>query len=161
MQSRLRNLQRIAGVYRAVQHAQAVELEQAAAALHEAESLIAQQKAQAERSSVAGRAALDVGDHVDWQMHESQKQFTEWNAEGLNELRSRREALMVEAAESYREAKRQLEQMESVLRELRSKLQVERGHAAQRESDDRFLSQRWWNAKSRLRVLAEKTPTGE
>ena len=161
MQSRLRNLQRIAGVYRAVQHAQAVELEQAAAALHEAESLIAQQKAQAERSSVAGRAALDAGDHVDWQMHESQKQFTEWNAEGLNELRSRREALMVEAAESYRDGKRQLEQMESVLREMRSELQVERGHAAQRESDDRFLSQQWWKAKSQLRVLAEKTPTGE
>lgn len=144
---RLRALNRIALVYVAVKHAQALALEQAAASLREAEALIAQQKAQAKRSDVEGRVALDAGDHVNWQMHESQKHFTEWNAEGLIGLRTRREALMIEAAEIYRGGRMQLEQMESVLRELRSKLEMERAHSAQRESDDRFLSRQWWDAR--------------
>jgi hypothetical protein len=147
MQSRLKALQRIALAYMAMKHAQALSLEQAAAAVRETESLIERQKTQARRSDVAGREALDAGEHVAWRMHESQKQFTEWNAEGLVGLREQREALMFEAAEVYRAGRMQLEQMESVLRELRSKLDVERAHKAQRESDDRFLSQQWWRAR--------------
>ncbi len=152
MQSRVEGLQRIALVYRAVKHEQALELERAAAALREAEEMIARQEAQAKRSSIEGKAALDAGDHVDWQMHESQRHFTEWNAAELVGLRERREALMLEAAEAYRAGRMQLEQMESVLRELRSKLEMERAHDAQRESDDRFLSRQWWDAKGESHI---------
>jgi hypothetical protein len=157
MQKRLKGLQRIAVVYVAVKHAQSLALEQAAAALREAEERIAEQRAQAERSRVEGKAALDAGEHVDWQMHESQKQFTERNAATLMELRQRRETLMLEAAETYRAGRMQLEQMESVLRDLRSKAELQRAHIAQRESDDRFLSRQWWAARegSVIEVIGE------
>ena len=148
MQTRLKGLQRVAVVYMAMKHAQAQAVEQAAAALREAELLIERQRAQVKRSSLEGRVALDAGDHVDWQMHESQKEFTEWNAEGLLGLRERREASMLQAVADYRAADMQLEQMENVLRELRSKLEVERSHVDQREADDRFLARRWWDARS-------------
>lgn len=144
MQARLKALQRIALVYMAIKHAQALSLEQAAAAVREAESFIDQQKMQVRRSDVAGREALDAGEHSAWQMHESQKHFTNWNAAELVQLRERRKAVMLEAAEEYKAGRMQLEQMESVLRDLRSKLDVDLAHRAQREADDRFLSQRWW-----------------
>jgi len=143
---RLKGLERVAVVYAAVRHAQALSLEQAAAALGEAESLLARQREQAARQGAEGRAALDVGDSADWRMHESEKQFTEWNAGALLDLRARREAALLDAVESYRAGRMQLEQMESVLRELRSKRDRERAHSAQRESDDRFLSRQWWDA---------------
>jgi len=147
VRKRLKGLERVALVYAAVKHAQALSLEQRAAALHQTELLIAQQREQAARLSAEGRAALDAGDSLDWQMHESEKHFAEWNAGSLLELRARREALMLEAAETYRAGRMQLEQMESVLRELRSKRDLERAHNAQRESDDRFLSRQWWDAR--------------
>lgn len=153
MQARLKALQRIASVYMAVKHAQALSLEQAAAAAREAESLLEGQKMRIRHSQFAGREALDAGEYLTWQMHEAQKQFAAWNARGLVGLRERREASMFEAAEVYRAGRMQLEQMESVLRELRSKLDVERAHKAQRESDDRFLSQRWWQGR-----IAKATP---
>jgi hypothetical protein len=137
----------VALVYAAVKHAQALSLEQRAGALREAELLLARQREQTARLNAEGRAALDAGDSLDWQMHESEKHFTEWNAESLFELRARREAQMLEAAETYRAGRMQLEQMESVVRELRSKRDLERAHQAQRESDDRFLSRQWWDAR--------------
>lgn len=147
MQSRLKGLERIALVYMAVKHAQALSLEQASASLHNAEAMIEQQKAQARRSDAEGRDALRAGDYLGWQMQESQKQFTEWNVEGLIDLGRRREALMLEAAEAYRAGRLQLEQMESVLRDLRLKLDLEHAHDMQRESDDRFLARRWWDSR--------------
>ena len=42
----------------------------------------------------------------------------------------------------------QLEQMESVLRGVRSQLQADLNRKVQRESDDRFLAQRWWREPS-------------
>ena len=148
MQSRLKSFERVALVYMAVKHAQALALEQAAAALREAEAGIAGQRAEAERLSLEGGIAIAAGDDVDWRMYESQRQFTEWNAEELVVLKERREALMLEANEAYRTGRMELEQMETVLRELRSKRDLERAHRAQRESDDRFLSRQWWDARS-------------
>jgi hypothetical protein len=147
MQKRLKGLERVALVYAAVKHAQALSLEQAAGALGEAESLLARQREQAARQGAEGRSALEAGDALDWRMHESERQFTEWNADALRDLRARREAVLLEAVETYRAGRMQLEQMESVLRELRSKRDLERAHTAQRESDDRFLSRQWWDAR--------------
>jgi len=160
VQRRLKGLQRVALVYAAVKHAQGLALEQAAGALREAESLVARQRAQAARLHAEGRAALDAGDSLDWKMHESEKHFTEWNADALLQLRARREALMLEAAETYRSGRMQLEQMESVLRELRSKLELERAHNAQRESDDRFLSRQWWDARGGATVNSTDQVSG-
>jgi hypothetical protein len=157
MQTRLQGLQRIAMVYIAVKHAQALALEQAAASLREAETRIAEQRTQARRSSAEGRAALDAGDDIGWRIEESQRRFAEWNAEDLAALRHKREALVAEATEVYRTGRMQLEQMESVLRELRKKHDLDRAHRMQRESDDRFLARQWWDERERLRKDASES----
>ena len=144
MQTRQKSLQRIALLYTAVKHAQALKLEQAAAAVRAAESIIAQRERQAMQSSAAARAALDDGQHLEWRMQASQTQFTEWNAQALLGLKRQREALMLEAEESYRGKSMQLEQIESVLRELRLTSDTEQARRMQRDGDDRFLAQQWW-----------------
>jgi len=143
----LKGLERVALVYAAVKHAQALSLEQAAAALGEADSLLARQREQTARLSAGGRAALEAGDSLDWRIYESERNFTEWNSDALLNLRARREAAVLEAVETYRAGRMQLEQMESVLRELRAQLETELAHNAQRESDDRFVSRQWWDAR--------------
>jgi len=157
MRTRLQGLQRIATVYIAVKHAQALALEQAAAALRETETRIAEQWTRARRSSAEGREALNAGDDMGWRIEESQRQFAAWNAEDLAGLRQRREALVAEATEVYRTGRMQLEQMESVLRELRKKQDMDRAHRTQRESDDRFLSRQWWDERERLRKDASES----
>ena len=152
MQTRIKELQRIARVYMAVEHAQSLSLEQAVAAVREAESLIKQRRQQVAQSDVAARTALHQGQHVAWRLHASQAHFTAWNTEGLMRLGRRRQAVMLEAAEAYRTARMQLEQMGSVLRRLDLKASSEREHRMQRESDDRFLSQCWWRERSAARV---------
>ena len=155
MQARLRGLQRIAAVYAAMNHAQSLSLEEASGALREAESRIDQQRSQMGRTSAAGRAALVAGEHEEWKIHESQNQFTELNTESLVELRRRREALLFEAAEGYRAASMRLEQMESVVREVRSQMQTDVNRRAQRESDDRFAARRWWQEQT-TGILGER-----
>jgi phosphatidate phosphatase PAH1 len=157
MRSRVQGLQRIALVYMAVKHAQALAVEQAAASLRETETVIAEHRSQAERSSVRGHERLDAGDDVGWRMEESQRQIAEWNTEELIAVRKKREALVVEATELYRAGRMQLEQMESVLRELRKTKHLESARMTQRESDDRFLARQWWDERERLRKAASES----
>ncbi len=152
MRARLQGLQRIAVVYTALKHAKELALEEAAAALHTVESKIEQQRLQVRRTSVWGRAALSAGAHEEWKIHESQNQLTERNTEALLDLRRRREKLLFEAAEVYRAGTMQLEQMESVLRALRVRLQADVNRKSQRESDDRFLARGWWQEQAAARA---------
>lgn len=155
MRTRLQGLQRIAQMYMAVKHVQATALQQAAASLRDAESRIALQQEREGRSVSAGNAALDAGEHIEWLMHTSQRRIGERNAEALHELRKRREASMLEAIESYSESRIRFEQMERLLRELRSQRRIEQERTAQLQSDDRFLSRRWWSDRSAARVAAD------
>jgi hypothetical protein len=157
MRTRLQGLQRIALVYVAVKHAQALALEQAASALRETEATIAEQRERARRSRAEGREALAAGDDMTWRIDESQGRFAEWNAEDLAAMRKKRQALVAEATEVYRTGRMQSEQMESVLRELRRKQEDDRAHRAQRESDDRFLARQWWDERERLRKNASES----
>lgn len=161
MRTRLQGLERIAVVYKATQHAHTLGLEQAAAALRQAESWVGQQREWARRSSVAGKAALGAGDQLEWRMQEAQRRLSEWNTERLFELKLRREALMREAAEAYRAGRMQLEQMESVLRELRAKSELEASRRAQRDSDDRFLARRWWHTQGGASIVLDGEIHGE
>jgi len=157
MRSRVQGLQRIALVYMAVKHAQALALEQAAGSLRETETVIAEHRSQAQRSSARGHERLDAGDDAGWRMEESQRQIAEWNTEDLVAQRKKREALLAEATELYRAGRMQLEQMESVLRELRRTQHAESARRTQRESDDRFLARQWWDERERQRKAASES----
>ncbi len=148
--SRLKSIERLASLYRAMNHAEEMSLEQAVATLREAEMRIESQREQLNRSSREGHEALDAGDHARWQIHEAQQEFIEWRFEDLLELRKRRELLMREATESYKASRMQLEQMESLLRDTRSQRDLEQARVDQRESDDRYLSRQRWLAKRGL-----------
>lgn len=144
MNTRLQALDRLRALYGVVTHMHSVALEQAAAAVRDAEQRIEAQHELARRSSVAGRVALRDADKPGWMIEESQRGFAVRDAELLGGLLEEREVSMLAAAELYRANRLQLEQMLSVLKGLRSTLERERAHREQRDSDDRFLSRLRW-----------------
>ena len=147
MESRLRSLGRIAALYQLMEYAHGVELDQARAALHEAETSIRERADAATRLETAGYEALLVGDRDEWQLDQSQIEFLEWNAEAIEALRASREVALREAAEVYQASRMQLEKMQSVLNEARQSAAREQERAEQRASDDRYLSRRRWQTR--------------
>jgi hypothetical protein len=147
MKTRLETLHRLRALYGVVAHMHGVVLEQAAAAVRDAEERIDGRHAMARRASAAGLAALGEGDTPEWRMQESQRGFSEQDAEWLAGLRERRKAAVRSAAELYRANRMQLEQMQSLIQGLRETLDRERTRREQMESDDRFLSRQRWRER--------------
>lgn len=148
MKSRLKALGRLAAVYQIVEHVNGISLDKARASLHETQATIRDRQAAALRLSAASHEALRAGDLQEWLLDQSQIEFTQWDAETLELLRQRREAVMREAADVYQASRMQLEQLESVLDEVRAGVQLEAERAEQRASDDRYLSRQRWEERA-------------
>ena len=147
MKTRVETLDRLRALYGVVTHMHGVALEQAAGAVRDAEDRIADETARMSQSNIEGLAALNAGDKPEWMMQRAQLAFSERDAELLIGLRERREVAMLTAAELYQANRLQLEQMQSVLKSLRSTIERERAHREQRDSDDRFLSRQRWRER--------------
>jgi hypothetical protein len=161
MHSRLKSLDRLAAVYRVLEHANGVSLDRARAALHDVETRIREREAFASRLEMASHEALETGDVNEWLLDQSEIEFTQWNTPVLEEMRLQREAAMREAAEIYQASRMQFEQMQSVVDEVRAAVALEQERAEQRESDDRYLSRQRWQLRDeqQRRVRAERSTT--
>ncbi len=153
MQSRANTLERIRSLYGVMTHVRELALHHAGAAVHEAETYIAEQKAMVKRLSEESLIALDGGDSQGWQMYESQRTFMQRDATRLVALRDEREAETEAAKQLYQEQRMQLEQIESVVDGLRLKMAVAHSRREQQDSDDRFLMrQRWLGRRAQSRM---------
>ena len=158
MSARLKALQRLAALYNVLEHANGVTLDQARGALHEVEARIRDREDAALRLSELGNAALREGELQEWLIDQSQIAFTQWNADALEALRREREAAMRQAAEVYQASRMQLEQMQSVVDEVRASVELEKERSEQRSSDDRYLSRQRWEIRGdeRRKAHAER-----
>jgi hypothetical protein len=144
MSSRVKTLERLAALYKVVEHANGIALDQARGALHDVEARIREQTAAASRLDEASREALRRCELDEWQLDQSEREFAEWNRAAFEGLRQSREEAMRSAAEVYQASRMQLEQIESVLGKVRSLLAAQKERLEQRASDDRFLSRQRW-----------------
>lgn len=163
MRARLKALGRLAALYEIVEHANGVTLDQARGALHEVESRIRERAMTASRLMASSEEALRAGELREWQLDRSQIEFCQWNRQALEDLRMRGEATMREAAEVYQASRMRLEQIESVLREVRSGVALEEERTEQRAADDRYLSRQRWQIRGaqRRNVSAERSAASE
>jgi hypothetical protein len=150
MRDRMKTLERLASLYKAVEHTNGVTLDHARAAVHFAETKIREQEEFVEQLGEDGLAALRKGEQGQWLIDQSQMEFTQWNTEALLAWRDKREEQMMAAAEIYRASRTQLEQMECLLGEVRARLHLEHVRGEQRASDDRFLSRKRWLQRKRV-----------
>ena len=149
MRARIKTLERLRTLYKAVEHTDGLTLDHARAAVHFAELKIKEQAEFVEHVNEDGLRALRAGDFGEWQIDQSQIEFAGWNAAGLDAWKEKRREQMAAAAEVYRESRMQLEQMESVLVQARAQLRLEDERSEQRASDDRFLSRKRWLEQQR------------
>lgn len=153
MTARVKALERMRSLYGVLTHVHELALHHASAEIHEAETRIEEQKAMVKKSSEEGLAALGRRDDLGWQMYESQRKFVRRDAMRLLALREEREGLAEKAAELYQAQRTELEQMQSVVDGLRTKMALEHSRREQQESDDRFLTrQRWLEQRDRKRM---------
>jgi len=148
VRSRLKALERLAALYKVVEHAHGISLDRARGTLYELETEMRERAAVSARLIDSGSEALRRGDLHEWILDHSQIEYAEWNAAALEELRLRREEAMRSAAEAYQESRMQLEQMQSVLGEVRSRLVIQKERLEQRASDDRYLSRQRWQRRT-------------
>ena len=163
MRTRLKALGRLAALCEIVEHANGVTLDQSRGALHEVESTIREKALVASRLMTSSEESLRAGELREWQLDRSQIEFSQWNRQALKDLRMRREATMREAAEVYQASRMRLEQIESVLHEVRASVALEEERTEQRAADDRYLSRQRWQIRGdqRRSVYAERSAVSE
>ena len=135
---------RVAALYGQVERMRLIELQEAAAAVAEAERVRAAAEAACEERRSEERAALVRGEGLEWRLAQGGCEALERTMLQAVAMRKERETSRASAEEGYRTSRLQAEQAAQVVVELRA---VENGLEARREqaaADDRYAARLCW-----------------
>jgi hypothetical protein len=152
MHVRLKALQRLVGLYAAVEEMHSTELQRRTAAVREAQQAIGVEQEVVRSARIDGRGALLAEDRVGWMMAETQQETAAWRRQRLEQIRLEREGLNDAAREQYVASRLRREQIKRVFDDIAARVEVEEGRRTQAASDDRFLARRrWTDAREKMR----------
>jgi hypothetical protein len=144
IRSRLKILRRLHGLHELVERTHAVELERRVSEVWETEQAIDRQGTAARSALFDGRAALTLGDRMEWSLAEVRWELARWRCDGLERIRAQREALRAAAQEQYVASRVKSEQMRHVVDGVETRVAIEEDRRSQAAADDRYLSRRLW-----------------
>ncbi len=140
-----KGLHRVAALYGQVERVRLVELQEAAAAVAEAERLrVAAEAARGDRQQ-EGRAALARGEGIAWRLAESACEVAEVTMDRAAAVRAERELLRASAGELYRASRLRTEQVARVVEGLRAAEALVAGRREQAATDDRYAARLCWS----------------
>lgn len=149
MHARPDTLRRLAVLYGLVQEMRSIELDRATHTVRLAESAIDVQAGLAAEAQRYGHRALERSERSEALLHESAREVARWNTERLEGLHQEFEAIKQSAAELYRSAHLQQDQMKAIVKGLRTRAERERSRRDQAIADDRHGARTHW-LQSRL-----------
>lgn len=141
---RIAGLRRIAKMYGALEQMKLVELQQAGAALAEAEGVLEAERGLAREAVADGREALSEGKRAEWLITETQQEYLAMRRPRLEGWRAERAELRDAAQVEFLESRARTEQMKQVVKDLKEQAEMEEARRLQGAMDDRFLMRLAW-----------------
>jgi hypothetical protein len=139
-----KGLAKVAMLYGQVERVRLVELQEAAAAVAEAEHLRAAAEARGAAHRSEGRAALLQGEGLAWRLAESAGDATEVLRERALLLMAERDVLRTAAGEAYRSSRLRTEQVTRVVEAIAQAQAVVDARREQAATDDRYAARLCW-----------------
>jgi len=140
----MKRLARIAKVYGLVERMHSLELRMASDAVNDVACAAAVAAATSYQQTVSARAALVSGNREEWSVAEVTRSVEEIRMQRLAELKVQREEKLMEATQTHRASRMQMEQMERVVERKRAIAAIDEGRRTQAMADDRFASRAAW-----------------
>lgn len=156
MREKLDPLNRLKKLYETVEEMRAVELQRAAAALHEAQSAADAELSVAHSARQDGREALSSGDRVGWAAAEARRGAAGRKRQRLEVIRSERARASEAAKEQYLASRLKTEQMKKLSASVAEQVAVAEEKKMQAATDDRFLARKKWKNKHDERRGAQR-----
>ena len=144
MHSRIDALKRLMSLYGSVEAMHSAELQRTMASVQEAESAIHVQEKTIDSSTILGCDALISGDRMKWAAAKTQREIAECKQQRLQQVRLEREKLNEEARKEYRASRLRSEQIQHVIDDAATQIEIKTGRQTQATLDDRFLARRRW-----------------
>ncbi len=144
MLARAKRLRRLAALYGIVEEIRSLERNRAALAVFVSEQAATQQATVASQALQRGRLALTTADRQDALLHEAEREVARFNADQLTAQQRNYELLERAAAEQHRLALLQQDQLETLLRTMRTRIDEQQKRREQAIADDRFGSITHW-----------------
>jgi hypothetical protein len=156
MQPRLDTLRRLVTLYSAVEEMHAAEMERMMTALRETSHAIYIEQQMARSVRMESQGALTTGDSLVWRMSETKQESVRRRQKRLEQIRVERDELSDAAREQYVASRLKREQMDRLLGDITTRMEVEERRRSQAASDDRFLARRrWTDARGQMRSEEE------
>jgi len=149
-------LSRLARLYGMVERLNAMQARAAAASVFEVERAAERLERERQEEMNTGREAMVRGSRVEQIAAENRAKLDAERREALTRMKAERQLLYDEAAETHRESRIELRQIDGMVERTRAAAETEAERRAQHAADDRYLSRReWMRARTARETVAD------